>query len=133
MAFRDIDETAPSGTKLVSDLDDAVRETRSWAEDCFSQISGYPDKATTKVITWTTTTRPTTPNLLGYNSDTKTLEYINDSGEVKEPVTGINSNIQDLYNTKLDKSEVANAANKVPRFNASGHLAFPNGAEMWVG
>lgn len=32
----------------------------------------------------------------------------------------------------LKSSEVDNAANKIPRFNASGHLVFPNGAEMWV-
>lgn len=29
-------------------------------------------------------------------------------------------------------SEVANAANKIPRYNGSGHLVFPNGAEIWV-
>lgn len=33
----------------------------------------------------------------------------------------------------LKTSEVGNAANKIPRYNASGHLVFPNGAEIWVG
>lgn len=32
----------------------------------------------------------------------------------------------------LKTSEVGNGANKIPRFNASGHFVFPNGAEMWV-
>ena len=29
-------------------------------------------------------------------------------------------------------SEVANAANKIPKYNASGHLVLPNGAEFWI-
>lgn len=29
-------------------------------------------------------------------------------------------------------SEVANVANKIPRYNGRGHLVFPNGAEIWV-
>lgn len=29
-------------------------------------------------------------------------------------------------------SEVSNSANKIPRFNSSGHIVFPNGAELWV-
>lgn len=32
----------------------------------------------------------------------------------------------------VKSSEVGNSANKIPRFNSSGHLVFPNGAEMWV-
>lgn len=32
----------------------------------------------------------------------------------------------------VKNSEVANAANKIPRYNGSGHLVFPNGAEIWV-
>ena len=29
-------------------------------------------------------------------------------------------------------SQVGNAANKIPRFNSSGHFVFPDGSEMWV-
>lgn len=29
-------------------------------------------------------------------------------------------------------SEVANAANKIPKYNANGHLVLPNGAEFWI-
>lgn len=32
----------------------------------------------------------------------------------------------------LASSEVANAANKIPRYNNSGHLVLPNGAEFWI-
>lgn len=30
------------------------------------------------------------------------------------------------------EAEVGNAANKIPRYNASGHLVLPNGAEFWI-
>lgn len=42
-------------------------------------------------------------------------------------------NGKDIANTYLPKSDVANSANKVPRFNSSGHFVFPDGSEMWVG
>lgn len=29
-------------------------------------------------------------------------------------------------------SEVSNAANKIPRYNSSGHLELPNGSEFWI-
>lgn len=29
-------------------------------------------------------------------------------------------------------SEVANSANKIPRYNSSGHLVLPNGSEFWI-
>lgn len=30
-------------------------------------------------------------------------------------------------------SDVANAANKIPKYNAEGHLVFPSGSEFWIG
>lgn len=30
-------------------------------------------------------------------------------------------------------SDVANSANKIPRYNANGHLVLPSGAEFWIG
>lgn len=33
----------------------------------------------------------------------------------------------------VPNSEVGNAANKIPKYNASGHLVLPNGAEFWIG
>lgn len=41
-------------------------------------------------------------------------------------------NGNNIVNTYLPKSDVANSANKVPRFNSSGHFVFPDGSEMWV-
>lgn len=32
----------------------------------------------------------------------------------------------------LKVSEVANSANKVPRYNSSGHLVLPDGSEFWI-
>lgn len=29
-------------------------------------------------------------------------------------------------------SDVANSANKIPRYNAGGHLVLPSGAEFWI-
>ena len=29
-------------------------------------------------------------------------------------------------------SEVANSANKIPRYNSSGHLVLPDGSEFWI-
>lgn len=29
-------------------------------------------------------------------------------------------------------SEVANSANKIPRYNSNGHLVLPNGSEFWI-
>lgn len=32
----------------------------------------------------------------------------------------------------VPNSEVGNAANKIPKYNAEGHLVLPNGAEFWI-
>lgn len=42
-------------------------------------------------------------------------------------------NGNDISTTYLPNSSVGNAANKVPKYNNSGHLVFPDGSEMWVG
>ena len=48
--------------------------------------------------------------------------------------TGANNASTALNNLGgLAKTEVANQANKIPRYNASGRLVFPNGAEFWIG
>ena len=33
----------------------------------------------------------------------------------------------------VPNSDVGNAANKIPKYNANGHLVLPNGAEFWIG
>jgi hypothetical protein len=81
MAFDDsIDEKKPLGTDMVSDVDDAIRETRTWIKDCLKKISGYPDIETPKVIMYKETERPTmSAGLLGYNTTTGHLEINNGS------------------------------------------------------
>ena len=32
----------------------------------------------------------------------------------------------------IPTSEVANSANKIPRYNADGHLVLPDGSEFWI-
>ena len=78
MAFPYIDTTRPLGTQMVSTIDDAERETRSWLKLCMQTISGYPDSATVKVDVWSTAERPTNANgyLLGYNTTDKCLELV---------------------------------------------------------
>lgn len=73
---------------MVSTIDDFERETRSWLRQCMQVLSGYPDVDTIGVKGWTTETRPTVnPNnnyLLGYNTDTNSLELINANGQTIE-------------------------------------------------
>lgn len=33
----------------------------------------------------------------------------------------------------VPNSEVGNAANKIPKYNAEGHLVLPDGSEFWIG
>ena len=40
--------------------------------------------------------------------------------------------IDDKAKGYVPVTDVGNAANKIPKYNADGHLVFPNGAEMWV-
>lgn len=83
MAFSEIDETQPTGTKLVSDVDDAIRETRSWIKNCLKKISGYPDIEAPKLPVYTTATRPgLTEGLIGFNKTTGHLEIGGTSGSV---------------------------------------------------
>ena len=42
-------------------------------------------------------------------------------------------NGNDISTTYLPNNAVGNEANKVPKYNNSGHLVFPDGSEMWVG
>lgn len=36
-----------------------------------------------------------------------------------------------INTTYIKNSEIANTANKVPRYNAEGHLVLPTGIEIW--
>ena len=84
MAFSTIDVSSPRGTDKVSTIDDRERETRNWAVNCFSEISGYPSSTATKIKTWTTGGRPSSPPtyLFGYNTSLSRLEYYNGSAWV---------------------------------------------------
>lgn len=35
-------------------------------------------------------------------------------------------------NDVVRSSDVANSANKIPRYNADGHLVLPDGSEFWI-
>lgn len=72
---------------------------------------------------------------------TKISQLENDSGFMTELpemyVNAINKNTSDISNIKgqinnfVQQSDVANAANKIPKFSAEGHLVLPSGAEIW--
>ena len=72
----------------------------------------------------------------------KTKEAV--AAQVPEIMRETLQNKADLVNGKVPtnqlpemdyvpNSEVGNAANKIPKYNASGHLVLPNGAEFWIG
>ena len=64
------------------------------------------------------------------NSGTITVNTIANANNATKATNDKNG--KDISATYLPKSDVANRANKVPRFNSSGHFVFPDGSEMWV-
>lgn len=92
LAFPEIITDKPVGTQMVSTIDDFERETRSWLKQCMIEISGYPDVNTVGVKGWTNSTRPSSnPNsnyLLGYNTQTGSLEVLGSSGQVLQSLNG---------------------------------------------
>ena len=74
--FTNIDESLPRGSQRVNILDDMERETRRWAKNTFSLISGFPDTRALYLATWDKDTQPVlaTDGLFGYNSSTKRFE-----------------------------------------------------------
>ena len=78
----------------------------------------------------------TEDNLTAY-AKTTALEAKADKTQLTNYVTttvlegkGYLTSHQDISG-KLDTAEVANEANKIPRFNAEGHLVLPDGTELW--
>jgi len=68
---------------MVSTIDDAERETRSWLKQCMETISGYPSFETTKIMVWDNSHRPNWTGegyLVGYNEDTSAIELIGVNG-----------------------------------------------------
>ena len=37
-----------------------------------------------------------------------------------------------IHSDYVSTSDVANSANKIPRYNADGHLVLPDGSEFWI-
>lgn len=132
MSFTDIDSTYPRGTQQVCDLDDAIRETREWIENSLKEISCYPNISTVRVCGWTEANKPAgvLPGSLGFNSDTKALEYLGEDGKYVsyKDVASLETSLI----KKLDKVDVENKAGKVPRFTNDGRLQFPTGYQIWI-
>lgn len=63
---------------------------------------------------------------------------ITDRGNADNSLTDQIKNVTNLLGSHnhddryVKVSEVANAANKIPKYNAEGHLVLPNGAEFWI-
>ena len=77
-------------------------------------------------------------NLSGTASYATKASKANTATQAEQDADG--NNIVDTYAKKTEipstsnfvtNSEVANAANKIPRYNSLGHLVLPNGAEIW--
>lgn len=90
--FTNIDESLPRGSQRVNILDDIERETRRWAKNTFSLISGFPDTRALYLATWDKDTQPVlaTDGLFGYNSSTKRFERYSVS-KWEEMVISVNS------------------------------------------
>lgn len=90
--FTNIDESLPRGSQRVNILDDMERETRRWAKNTFSLISGFPDTRALYLATWDKDTQPVlaTDGLFGYNSSTKRFERYSVS-KWEEMVISVNS------------------------------------------
>lgn len=94
MAYTNIDHSRPLGSEKGNILDDAVRETRLWAKQVFSEISGFPDIVAVIMPRWSTAERPVgalKENLMGYNSETKSIETVQDSAWTRLPLIAIDS------------------------------------------
>lgn len=55
-----------------------------------------------------------------------------DNTKVMTPLR-VKEAIDDKAKGYVPVTDVGNAANKIPRYNANGHLVLPNGAEFWIG
>ncbi len=90
----------------------------------------------------------TTEEAIAGESDTKAMTPLKTkeavAAQVPEIMQETLQNKADLVDGKVPtnqlpemdyvpNSEVGNAANKIPKYNASGHLVLPNGAEFWIG
>lgn len=98
----------PKGSDLVSEADDAIRETREHLVDCLRKISGYPDVDTVCVKVWNNSSRPTghfngSDNddrfLLGYNTDINALEVVSRSGTTVNAVALLAYPVGSYYET----------------------------------
>ena len=90
LAFPNIDDSRPQGTEYVSTIDNFERETRTWLKQCMLTITGYPNVDTVAVKAWTNGTRPSnlTDNyLLGFNTDTNSLEVLNPSSAIVDHIS----------------------------------------------
>lgn len=90
----------------------------------------------------------TTEEAIAGESDTKAMTPLKTkeavAAQVPEIMQETLQNKADLVDGKVPtnqlpemdyvpNSEVGNAANKIPKYNASGHLVLPDGSEFWIG
>ena len=59
--------------------------------------------------------------------DSNALDNYYNKTEVEQKVSAVESKLGDY----VLNSDVANKANKIPRFNSDGHLVLPSGLEIW--
>lgn len=77
-----------------------------------ARLTGAPTAPT--AAAGTNTTQIATTEFVHSAIPTKVSSFTNDAGYITT-------------------SDVANSANKIPRYNANGHLVLPSGAEFWIG
>lgn len=77
-------------------------------------------------------------------ADDKAMTPLNTKQAITKQMTPLLAEKADLIDNKVPaeqlpamdyvpNADVGNAANKIPKYNADGHLVLPNGAEFWIG
>lgn len=134
-----------------------IRDDRDWVIKCLSDISGYPTSPNLIIPRWSTANRPThkKEGFMGFNTDTKKFDYCTGSGwvsleyaaETAGTCTGNSATATKATNdvdgnpiktTYVKESSVqiptgeTTHRGKIAKFTNTGHIQFPNGAELWV-
>ena len=77
--INNLDVEAPTGSEMVSEVDNFIRSTRQWVETCLKDISGYPDNAYLKIPKWANNSGRPSPKegFMGFNDNLHKFEYFN--------------------------------------------------------
>ena len=101
------------------------RESLQYLANCIRLVHSLPDLLNDVLPSQTTTysSYKVTELLNALNTDLQ--NYVNSA-------IGNLSHLKKEIASTVPTSDVANSANKIPRYNSSGHLVLPDGSEFWI-